>query len=201
MHEAAKGLDFLNSSQHKIGDSVGAVQHCDVKPDNLMLTGGSVVIADFGVAQTLAHARLDATATSLGGTPAYMPPELFANKPARTTDQYSLAVTYYELRTGALPFVDQTYAAVFQAHHQGTLDFLARASRPSRKSCGGRRRRIRSSDSRLVPSSSMRSTRASDTRRAILRLGRARAARSLPRRRLACVVGGCGGWLRRVLVA
>jgi WD40 repeat protein len=123
MSEAAKGLDFLNSPQHKIGESIGAVQHCDVKPDNIMLTGGSVVIADFGVAQTVALARLNATATSLGGTPAYMAPELFVNRPSKTSDQYSLAVTYYELRTGELPFREQTYAAVYQAHREGTLDF------------------------------------------------------------------------------
>lgn len=123
MGEAAKGLDFLNSPQHKIGETVGAVQHCDVKPDNIMLAGGSVVIADFGVAQTLAQARLNTTATSLGGTPAYMAPELFVNRPSKTSDQYSLAVTYYELRTGRLPFVEQTYAAVYQAHREGTLDF------------------------------------------------------------------------------
>lgn len=125
MEETAKGLDFLNSSQHTIGQSVGAVQHCDVKPDNIMLTGGSVVIADFGVAQTLALSRHDATATSLGGTPAYMAPEIFVNKPSKTSDQYSLAITYYELRTGRLPFAEQTYAAVYQAHREGTLDFSA----------------------------------------------------------------------------
>jgi WD40 repeat protein len=123
MVEAAKGLDYLNSPQHKIGESVGAVQHCDVKPDNIMLTGGSVVIADFGVAQMLAQARLNTTATSLGGTPAYMAPELFVNRPCRSSDQYSLAVTYYELRTGKLPFREQTYAAVYQAHREGTHDF------------------------------------------------------------------------------
>jgi serine/threonine protein kinase len=123
MHEAAKGLDFLNASRHAIGDSLGAVQHCDIKPDNIMLVGGSVVITDFGVAQTLAPARNMATATSLGGTPAYMAPECFMNKPCTTTDQYSLAVTYYELRTGKLPFAAQTYADVFKAHQEGTLDF------------------------------------------------------------------------------
>jgi WD40 repeat protein len=125
MAEAAKGLDFLNSSQHKVGDSLGAVQHCDVKPDNIMLTGGSVVISDFGVAQTLAQARQNATATSLGGTPAYMAPECFLNRPSRSSDQYSLAISYYELRTGRLPFDEHTYAAVFKAHQEGTLDFSA----------------------------------------------------------------------------
>jgi len=125
MDEAAKGLDYLNLSEHKIGASLGMVQHCDVKPDNIMLAGGSVVISDFGVAQTLAQARVAATGTSLGGTPAYMAPECFSNKPCKATDQYSLAVSYYELRTGKLPFEEQTYAAVYKAHHDGSLDFSA----------------------------------------------------------------------------
>jgi len=123
--EAAKALDFLNLSQHKIGDSEGSIQHCDVKPDNILLIGGSVVLADWGVAQLLAGQQTSATATSLGGTPAYMPPECFKNTPCHSSDQYSLAVTYYELRTGQLPFFEETYAAVFEAHRSGSLDFSA----------------------------------------------------------------------------
>jgi serine/threonine protein kinase len=125
MEEAAKGLDFLNFSLHQIGDSHGSVQHCDVKPDNIMLTGGSAIVSDFGVAQMMAEANSGVTATSLGGTPAYMAPECFESKTSTGTDQYALAVTYYELRTGKLPFERQTYAAVYEAHRSGTLDFSA----------------------------------------------------------------------------
>ena len=121
--EAAKALDFLNMSQHEIGDSTGSIQHCDVKPDNILLIGGSVVLADWGVAQLLAGQQTSVTATSLGGTPAYMPPECFNNTPCHTSDQYSLAVTYYQLRTGHLPFLEETYAAVFAAHRDESLDF------------------------------------------------------------------------------
>ena len=53
-HEAAKGIDYLNSEQHDWRGSHVGVQHCDIKPDNIMLVGGSVVICDFGVAQVLA---------------------------------------------------------------------------------------------------------------------------------------------------
>jgi serine/threonine protein kinase len=125
LEEAAKGLAFLNSAIHKIGDSQGAVQHCDVKPDNIMLMGGSAVVTDFGVAQATAAVDSDATATSLGGTPAYMAPECFKSKTSHSTDQYALAITYYELSTGELPFVERTYAAVYEAHKKGKLDFSA----------------------------------------------------------------------------
>lgn len=125
MDEAAKGLDYLNSTQQTIGDSHGAVQHCDVKPDNIMLTGGSAVVSDFGVAQLLAEADKGATATSLGGTPAYMAPECFQSKTSHATDQYALAITYYQLRTGLLPFENETYATVYETHKTGTHNFSA----------------------------------------------------------------------------
>lgn len=125
LEEAAKGLGFLNTASSKIGDSRSAIQHCDVKPDNIMLMGGSAVVTDFGVAQTQTTTGSDATATSLGGTPAYMAPECFLSKTSHATDQYALAVTYYELRTGELPFTERTYAAVYEAHKSGSLNFSA----------------------------------------------------------------------------
>ena len=122
-HEAAKGIDYLNSEQHDWRGSHVGVQHCDIKPDNIMLVGGSVVICDFGVAQVLADYGGGVRATSLSGSPAYMAPEAFEAKPSRTSDQYSLAVTYYELRTGELPLHGDTFAAVYEAHRYGKLDF------------------------------------------------------------------------------
>lgn len=123
MQEAAKGIDYLNSEQHDWRGSHVGVQHCDIKPDNIMLVGGSVVICDFGVAQVLADYGGGVRATSLSGSPAYMSPEAFDAKPCRTSDQYSLAVTYYELRTGQLPLHAETFAAVYEAHRSGKLDF------------------------------------------------------------------------------
>ncbi len=123
MEETAKGIDFLNSIQHAWAGGQVGVQHCDIKPDNVMLVGGSVVICDFGVAQILADAGGSARATSLSGSPAYMAPEAFEAKPSRTSDQYSLAVTYYELRTARLPIAVDTFAAVYDAHRSGKLDF------------------------------------------------------------------------------
>ena len=37
-------------------------------------------------------------------TAAYAPPEVFEGKPSRSSDQYSLAVTWCQLRGGLLPF-------------------------------------------------------------------------------------------------
>jgi len=67
----------------------------------------------------------DARATSVSASPAYGSPEsLTTGKSAPNSDQYSFAISYYELRTGNLPFEDETYFAVLKAHSStfgGTL--------------------------------------------------------------------------------
>lgn len=122
MEEAAKAIDFLNAQCHDLGDGPVAIQHCDIKPANIMLTGGSVMICDFGVAAFLGNPRIAATATSMAGSPAYMSPECTQCKPSSASDQYSLAITYVELRTGKLPFRSQTWTDVIDAHRSGSLD-------------------------------------------------------------------------------
>jgi tetratricopeptide (TPR) repeat protein len=102
LHEAAKGLDFLNERQHPSGtDKVVGIQHKDIKPENLMLVGGTVKVADFGLAKLLEH-----TSTQISGglTPAYAAPEFFRGQATRWSDQYCLAITYCKLRGGKLPF-------------------------------------------------------------------------------------------------
>ncbi len=120
MEESAKGLDFLNQPRHDLGDGPVAIQHCDVKPANIVLIGSSAVVCDFGLARILSRNQI--TATSASGTPAYMAPEAIAGRPSRTSDQYSLAVTYYHLRTGSLPVNDGTLWEVLNAHRTGQLD-------------------------------------------------------------------------------
>ena len=101
--QAAEALDFLNAHQHEVQDQRLGFQHCDVKPSNLLLFDDVVKLSDYGLSSaTGAVLRLHRRA----GTPAYAAPEVFQGRISDWTDQYSLAVTYCELRGGRLPFAD-----------------------------------------------------------------------------------------------
>jgi serine/threonine protein kinase len=111
MRDAAKGIDYLIS--------VG-LQHRDIKPENLFLVGGSVKVADFGLAKVL---RGPAAGHSGGLTPAYAAPEFLRKQTADQSDQYSLAVTYCYLRGGVLPF-EGTIEEIIYGHLQVTPKLL-----------------------------------------------------------------------------
>jgi serine/threonine protein kinase len=101
--------------------------HRDVRPGNIMRTrdGGRVVLTDFGVAGILetggeAVTRLT-SAGQIMGSVGHAPPEQLTGDTIRPgTDIYALAVTAYELLTGAGPFPDaKTMAQQVRAHLTG----------------------------------------------------------------------------------
>lgn len=101
MWQVAEALDFLNARRHtRDGRKVG-FQHGDVKPNNILLFGDVAKLTDHGLA-TPTHGPT--TPCPRHGTREYSAPEVFTGTLSDWSDQYSLAVTYYALRTGRLPF-------------------------------------------------------------------------------------------------
>jgi tetratricopeptide (TPR) repeat protein len=131
--DVAKALQYA----HERG-----VVHRDIKPDNVLLSGGTAVVTDFGIAKAIVAARRDdrherdgapalsavegkdlppptltQTGTSIG-TPAYMAPEQAVGDPNidQRADLYAFGCMVYELLAGRPPFADRTPQRVVAAH-------------------------------------------------------------------------------------
>ena len=127
LQQAAAAIDFLNKRQHLVNGQRVAFRHCDVKPSNLLLMGNSVKLADFSLAvQTTAPMGQSRRA----GTPAYAAPEVFQGWLSDRTDQYSLAASYFHLRTGEIPFAQGP--ATFDPKHVRPLPDLTPFTRSER---------------------------------------------------------------------
>jgi serine/threonine-protein kinase len=94
--------------------------HRDIKPDNIMLTGGHAVVMDFGIARAVSAAGGDKlTQTGMAvGTPLYMSPEqgMAVEEVDGRTDIYSLGCVLYEMLAGTPPFTGPTPQAVMARH-------------------------------------------------------------------------------------
>lgn len=108
MADAAEALDFL-SQRHSL-------LHLDIKPENLLVSGDHIKVADFGLVKELAT-RTNNSLVS-GMTPTYASPEMFDDEPTAHSDQYSLAIVYQEMLVGTLPFPGRTAAQLAKQHTQ-----------------------------------------------------------------------------------
>lgn len=100
------------------------IVHRDIKPENVMLTlDGRIKLMDFGIAKDMQHTGMTMTGTFMG-SPSYMSPEQIRGKDIDfKTDIYSVAVLYYEILTGRLPFVGKTTHDVVMRIMEGVYTF------------------------------------------------------------------------------
>jgi serine/threonine protein kinase len=124
----AKALDFAHSRGYI---------HRDVKPPNILFDGqGEAYLGDFGASKLIAATdegpgRKALTGSGMYlGTVGYTAPEVMMGQPPTpSTDQYSLAVTLYEVLSGRLPFRETSATAVIVK--QSTTDAPSlRVARP-----------------------------------------------------------------------
>lgn len=106
----ARGL----AAAHAMG-----IVHRDVKPENVLLDGDSVLVADFGIARVSdSEGGMTSSTGVIVGTPLYMSPEQISGD--RDLDQrsdiYSLGILFYELLAGNTPFTGSSPQAITARH-------------------------------------------------------------------------------------
>jgi hypothetical protein len=118
----------------KVADAVGfahsrGVIHRDLKPENVMLGEyGEVLVMDWGLALVTPEFRKSKTITpssSMGGTPAYMAPEMASGPVARVSrasDVYLLGAILFEIVTGQPPHNGKSVAACLVAAARNQID-------------------------------------------------------------------------------
>jgi serine/threonine protein kinase len=99
--QTAEALDFLNTRQHLRDSRRVGYQHGDIKPNNILLFNDVAKLTDYGLATPTFGTT---TPCPRHGTREFAAPEVFQGYLTDTSDQFSLAVTFYVLRTGRFPF-------------------------------------------------------------------------------------------------
>jgi serine/threonine protein kinase len=115
MADAAEALDFLSQKHNLL--------HLDIKPENLLVLGDHIKVADFGLVKELASRTQNSLVS--GMTPTYASPEMFDDDPTAHSDQYSLAIVYQEMLVGTLPFPGRTAAQLAKQHTQAEPQLMS----------------------------------------------------------------------------
>ncbi|XP_029354887.1 serine/threonine-protein kinase ULK3 isoform X3 [Echeneis naucrates] len=99
LQQIACALQFLNERN---------ISHLDLKPQNILLSGSDLKLADFGFAQYMSPWDEQSV---LRGSPLYMAPEMVCRRQYDSrVDLWSVGVILYEALFGRAPFASRSYA-------------------------------------------------------------------------------------------
>jgi DNA-binding SARP family transcriptional activator len=113
--EGPLGMESVASIARQLGSALGTahrtgVVHGDIKPTNVLVDDDGVYLADFGVASLVESTADDRARSPSSG---FESPEVLAGRPASpASDQFALAVLFFQLLTGTLPFGTRAVATV-----------------------------------------------------------------------------------------
>jgi serine/threonine kinase PknH len=117
LERLATGLAGAIAAIHAAG-----VVHRDLKPGNVMLSGGHPVVIDFGIAHIPDATRLTQTGMVMG-TPGYLAPEVIEGQPSTgAADVHAWGATVAFAATGRQPYGNGTYQTIFFRVLQGKAE-------------------------------------------------------------------------------
>jgi len=110
-------LDYLGQAAGALAraHATGLV-HCDLKPENIMLTGdGLVKVLDFGLARQVHAGTVEQPRAGIEGTVGYMSPEQAARQPIGAhSDVFAFGCMLFEAAANRLPFWSPSVAGALE---------------------------------------------------------------------------------------
>ncbi|MCY7388603.1 MAG: serine/threonine protein kinase [Burkholderiales bacterium] len=108
----------------------GNFAHMDVKPENIFFRGDEMVLIDFNISTRFGHVARNRITGDVLGSPFYMSPEQGQGLTVDgRSDLYSAGVIFYEMLTGAQPYVGESAIQVIFKHIHDEIPLLPRRVR------------------------------------------------------------------------